>query len=540
MFSVQWFNDRILLMAVLAAAIAGGAAVLLSTLVAQRGRNTNVLASESTLYKPASTRGFSPASWLVGFVFASFVALSYYRHDFTFPDSEIFFETVRGNKQYYPPPSWPSVGRFFPLAHQEFQFLSRIDASGLGYMAFSAAQLLLTCAVIKSAMHASLQQTALLYIGLLLSAPIFIVYSGLVFSERNVIFLLAFMLWCLNKYNEKQRLVFLFFGVASVVPMLLYKETAFIFPIAVGALCFLGFLLASRRGAGQTHDAKALLVVGVPLLALPVLFLAFYALFIVPRIDVAYGSGGDRTLALLSLLNQTWWWFFLAVAAARVYLLAVGKIPFTPLLDGILIGAFLYSAAIVYLGLELPYYHAPTVFVAWCCAIFLLRHFSMGSGEGRAVFLSFCAVALLQVPQAVQAFQRWKEVVHANASAARFVADLYALRGRREEGRSLALLVMNPSDTYKAGVFANFVNARYRIPLTVNFPADQNTRARSQRCINTEPVICRYGIDERETDIAVLFRSDEPAPPGFRTLFESDSIGFWRNAVSLRVLERTP
>src|SRR5271168_4773859 len=68
------------------------------------------------------TRGAVAAVASLSLFLASYIALILIWEDFTYGDNSVFtLYTLKGYN--LAPPIWPSVGRFFPLAHQELNLI---------------------------------------------------------------------------------------------------------------------------------------------------------------------------------------------------------------------------------------------------------------------------------------------------------------------------------------------------------------------------------------------------------------------------------
>ena len=85
------------------------------------------------------TDGMSVIVFLV--FLTSYLRLIFYREDFAYYDDDILTDfSVQGRN--FLPPVWSAVGRFYPLADQEFNLLKFVTRSPAGYHALVALQLL--------------------------------------------------------------------------------------------------------------------------------------------------------------------------------------------------------------------------------------------------------------------------------------------------------------------------------------------------------------------------------------------------------------
>src|SRR5579862_5919707 len=123
------------------------ACLLLAMAIAIAGRrNAAPVKLAST---PPQPRAILPPTARVALISLMAVALGGYAwlmiawEDFTFYDAHIFFQSLAGGPQYALLQLFPSLGRAYPLTHQEFYPLSFIGNSAAVYQVFSFLELLL-------------------------------------------------------------------------------------------------------------------------------------------------------------------------------------------------------------------------------------------------------------------------------------------------------------------------------------------------------------------------------------------------------------
>ncbi len=101
--------------------------------------------SLTKLKGPNFTDGISIIVFLIFLAF--YIRLIFYKEDFAYYDDEILTDfSVQGRN--FLPPVWSALGRFYPLADQEFNLLKFITRSPAGYHALVALQLLVLVAVL--------------------------------------------------------------------------------------------------------------------------------------------------------------------------------------------------------------------------------------------------------------------------------------------------------------------------------------------------------------------------------------------------------
>jgi hypothetical protein len=462
--------------------------------------------------------------------------LATYAEAFTFWDDDIFFAPLRGEPQNYVAPIWPDSGRFFPLAHQEFTFLAPLDSSGFFYRIFAGLELGLVGASILILFREKIWLGGLLTAAIFLTPAISTSFMGLIFSERNQIVLIAAMMVFGTSYLRRPGPLALFGLTAPAVPLVLYKEIAFIFPATLGGTLLLA-AVAPKLFAGRALGNRHLLLAAVPLLFTVTLFLAYYALAIYPRVITSYaaeraqGYGASFT----AIANQPWSWVLAVALAGRLWVISKG-LRLHPMWDGMAAAAFGYAAAVVVLQFIWPYYVAPSGFVAWTYAgwVALQMH-----GRGRALVV--CAIALclaFQMPTTWSDFRVRKELVASKDQAARFIAAYAKMQGLGSKRQPIYVNVM-ASDRYEAGLFGNYIKARYHVSVVMAIPSGPAPPTGIAPCNGGGDVLCDYHHEPQPGDLSVSFVPWSPvtAPGGqeLELIYTTEPVGFWRNTLNVRI-----
>ena len=131
------------------------------------------------------------------------------------------------------PPVWSAVGRFYPLADQEFNLLKFVTRSPAGYHALVALQLLVLLAVLFVVLRAFQVRYRVLILIAAMVAPSFLIpFTGFVYPERNVLFWLAVMLLCLQEYSRTKARIYFIGCLVATHCALYYKETVVLFVVA--------------------------------------------------------------------------------------------------------------------------------------------------------------------------------------------------------------------------------------------------------------------------------------------------------------------
>ena len=149
------------------------------------------------------------------------------------------------------PPVWSALGRFYPLADQEFNLLKFVTRSPAGYHALVALQLLVLVAVLFVVLRAFQVRYRVLILIAAMVAPSFLIpFTGFVYPERNVLFWLAVMLLCLQAYSSTKGRIYFVGCLVAAHFALYYKETVVLFVVAYAITQLLLQLSAARR-SGQ-------------------------------------------------------------------------------------------------------------------------------------------------------------------------------------------------------------------------------------------------------------------------------------------------
>ena len=153
---------------------------------------------------------------------ACYIAGSLAWEDFTYYDNSHFTNgTLIGHDIHIQ--IAPKSSRFFPLGHQEFNPIRHVTSSVTGYHALGIVQLLLLCAIfLVFAEELSIKSRVALITLALITPSIVISFSGLIYHEWNVIFLLVCLDFTrtdeLNSYRQEvNESLFLFYPRPSIL-----------------------------------------------------------------------------------------------------------------------------------------------------------------------------------------------------------------------------------------------------------------------------------------------------------------------------------
>ena len=420
-------------------------------------------------------------------------------------------------------PIWPSTGRFFPLALQEYNVLRLVGRSAAVYHGFSILELfvvLICCVRILDEIPGWLRCCTLMFMMVL---PSFVVaFFGIVYPERDMIVWLALWLVCLRAFDRTSRIWAFCGALVSAQCIVYYKEPAFILigGFAASRLAIQAYRnreLFRRREYARFAAAHLLEISHLVVCAV---FVAVYLIAIAPHIVHAYGATPDGLgamgNALASYARSDWVLDVLALVVAwRITNSAVRRRPLDPLWDAVAIGALAYAIAFVKLGLIREYYQAPADFIAM---LYLARlaYASLFAQPQRVALLAAIVIAWVfqrNVADAARRVLHRKQYVQANVHLVGFLRDYATSRGQRPLElyfpyvggfELMELSAFLQLEGFDAGVGATTGTAggpRFVMKTAHRYPGD--------RCLASEPFQCVYAASPQPGDLVVYLAGHE-------------------------------
>ena len=294
---------------------------------------------------------------------AAYLILIFYKEDFAYYDDDILTDfSVQGGN--FLPPVWSALGRFYPLADQEFNLLKLVTRSPAGYHALVALQLLVFVAVLFVILRAFEVRYRVLVVVAAMVAPSFLIpFTGFVYPERNVLFWLAVMLLCLQAYSRTKGRVYFVGCLVAAHFALYYKETVVLFVVAYAITQLLLQLSAARR-SGHVHWLEFVKenALSVGMLGVSAIYMMFFLVVILPHRSFSYINGLREPLAfvLLAYLQIDWLPFILLVVfSLRFGLFLFSNERLDPTWDPLAAGALACFFGVVSLRINSGYYMAP-------------------------------------------------------------------------------------------------------------------------------------------------------------------------------------
>ncbi len=280
--------------------------------------------------------------------------------DFTSNDeAELTDYSVRGID--FPAAPIPEEGRFCPLSLQEFNYIRYITTTAAGYHAFPVAQVL-ALAVLFLLLDLPLHMAArAILISLALLTPsVAFSFTGLVFTERSIVFLLICLAISVEMFERTHSRWWAVAAVLSAQIMLYLKE-----PVFLLLLGFAGARLILRHREQPLGNEESRLDLCIAAVSLA--FAAFYLLMMFPHTSAGYLASQHVTLwetVRFYFTQDPLAWLFSATVCIRFYLIFRRRVTPQLLWDGLAAGGVVYFGTYVVLRMARNYYLAPVDFLA--------------------------------------------------------------------------------------------------------------------------------------------------------------------------------
>ena len=386
-------------------------------------------------------------------------------------------------------------GRFSPLSLQEFNVVGHFTKTIAGYHSLAIAQLVILALILfdlfrdgNSVYRCSIVCLALVIPGVVIS------FTGLIYPERNVLFLLACLVWFVRRFDETFAVRYAVGAVVAVQLMLYCKEPAFLLVLGFCGARVL-FRWMQRAGGPDWRGLDPLLI------AASVGFLVLFAIMRFRQGPSAYLAA--RQVPVQEVLRyylhvDPLAWALSVAAVVRVVRMVRGRTVAMPIWDALACGGVLYFVA--YLGLRMvsPYYLAPVDFVA---VLYLGRLLHNSWGTMRPALRVFAtALALIVVCRglmlsAFYVLER-KLIIRQKVAIAELVREVFDSNSGDDVNLSFPL-----TSPYLLSEFASYLSYR---GLPVEEDAKGSLRGRrvhlispnlktDGRCVAWRPFVCHAG-----------------------------------------------
>jgi hypothetical protein len=509
---ILW-NDRITLFWPIWAALTGLGILLVALFVPGRSLDTATRQNDPPIRR---SRFDKWALVALAALLILYVAGSLVWEDFTYYDNSHFTnETLIGHDVALQVSA--VAGRFWPLGYQEFSIVRHITTSPFGYHVIRIAELLLVCGVIVVLdKELRIRERVSLLLLLLITPSIVIIFSGLIYSEANVIASFVCLIWCVARFQETGRKEWAIGAVLFAQIMLYYKETAF---VLVGGFA-IGHLLCScrRRDAGgwdfaRLKDPETRL--DICLIILVGIFLLYYRAAMYPIFGMGYGNDSKLPFAQVVVSDfriDLLAWVFVGVAIVRAYLILRSRALVSPLWDGLAVAGITMFAAYLYLQMTSGYYLAPIDLIAvlYLGRIAILTK-SRVPTTARWLTAAIASLVILQ-DLSLSAFRVYeaKNTIHAKSQEGLAIASLY--RSHPEQVRELFFPYASAFDILEFGSYLSY----HGVPIEQQEPGglrSSGVELVGRSILKDGPCgyrtfMCHPAPTPREGDLVVIFPDD--------------------------------
>jgi hypothetical protein len=377
---------------------------------------------------PVSPAAFGQASWEAnaklpsqfgladgpsGFLFVLFaiayIYLIFCKEDFSYYDDDLLTEFSLQGKSFSPP-IWAAVGRFYPLADQEFNPLRFVTRSPFGYHALVVVQLIIFLVVIFLILQKFPFRYQCLIAAAAMVTPSFLIpFMGFVYPERNVLFGLAILILCLQRYSRNHSRFYFVGALVATHFILYYKETVVLFVVTFAGT-WLSLQLYQSLSAGQCswRELARGNVLPLGLLGVAGIYAVLFLATMLPQRHFSYVSGLREPLSsvLIAYLQFDWLPFLLlAVVLFRIGRFLFARLPIDPLWDPLAMGAIVYFLGILALRINSGYYMAPVDFLALFYLANLARIWLQKPTQARVFAIATVVICILAQGAAYSSFR---------------------------------------------------------------------------------------------------------------------------------------
>lgn len=393
--------------------------------------------------------------------FLLFIILAFYSlyfsmipmwEEFTYQDHSMFFSTLKDGNQHYYNPIWYNVGRFFPLAHQEFTYIAKVSASNFAYHIFSIFEIILISFI---SIRAFGKYRGLLFFIIISITPEFVqTYFGLIYPERNMVVLMLFSLVMASESIKQQSIFKLSASVLSACLFLFYKETSFLITAGIASSFLLSYFI--------NRENKFALIASFSFYVISAMWLMSYMIDVYPKIDNAYGGARAGILESVGLLFSSAWFYLSCISF--IYFICKQRKSLYILLPLVSIG---YSLTMYIMNFKMPYYHLPSCVISIFCIFVNASH--QKSRNEIIMLLIPAFITAIFIPNSIDIVKSRKDIIVAKADAADFIYKSNYLHGNKE-----ITISFNNSNDNAAHLLSGYIENKYKLKVNKIMGGDCN------------------------------------------------------------------
>jgi len=445
-----------------------------------------------------------------------YALVSVFWEDFTYFDNVHFtLNTLRGRDIGLH--ISPGIGRFFPLADQEFNLVRHVTASFAGYQLIRIVQLPIVAAVLLFLDNQLKPVHRMLLAAFALLTPaITISFGGLIYAEWNVIFWLLLLLFCVQRFDSSLSTRWAVAAVICAQFLLYYKEPGFVI-LAGFAAARLLLHCKTESGWSWTVPTSKIVRLDLLFLALSFLFLIVFSAYMFPQFASGYrDSIAEPRLRIIHnyLHLDLLIWAFAGFFSWRAYNILRGNMRADLLFDPLAFGAVGYAATFIFLRMFSAYYMAPADLVA----VLYLGRYAILAWQSlkpplRLAVASILFVILVQTLSltSYHLYER-KNMVHERAEIARTIRDRF-LQNQQTHQRILFPFTVNNANLASFASYLDFIgvsiegadDARPGVRSVSFYLTHSQTDG---RCVVYLGYVCHNSTEPRAGDLIVVLPDD--------------------------------
>jgi len=267
------------------------------------------------------------------------------------------------------------LGRFSPLAGQEYNLVALFSHSPVWYFTLNAIELVIVTFFFIWILNKFTVTPNLIYwvvLVVLFLPGTTLSFFKLLVIEKILLFLFSIFLFSFVSYTEKKNPFFFLLSLTSANLAIYHKETAF---IAIGAFAMTHLWFSRKVGKNGTTSLSISLILS------SFLYICLYGFLIWPNRGTTYGSNPIDHSMLIALKNISNYavssdpiLFFLVLPLSTWRFISIffKKHPPHDILDPMLAAATVYSMAYIILNMYSPYYLLPAYAFAFPPLIYFL------------------------------------------------------------------------------------------------------------------------------------------------------------------------
>ena len=273
----------------------------------------------------------------------------------------------------YPYTDINALGRFMPLAMQEFNLIGYLSNKPFWYFFAMGIELVVFIVIYNIHIKEFITDKFVRHMALivvLLSPGFVTAFFEIPSQERQVVVLLIAFLLCYTAFSRNRQPIAFFASLLFANLSIYYKEPVF---VAIAAFAFSHMILTWRE-----RDLWSKVLDGL-LMASAAVFLALYVILVIPKQGVSYIYSTENPLLVLvrNVANYSFYsdpiplLLLCPLAGWRMYILIKGKEEPHPILDPLGFAGAAYVGVYLVLNIYGPYF----LFPAWVMAIPPLLYF---------------------------------------------------------------------------------------------------------------------------------------------------------------------